>query len=805
MKHLSAIAAFLLILALIYYSFFNLMPGIDSAESIPDTEFSTERALTTLKEITKAPHYHANAEHARVREYLISELEKAGLAVQIQKGYVSTLHWGAVKENDSVTYIPAGYHMNKPANILARLEGSGNGKALLLLSHYDSAKVPSFGASDAGSGVVTILESLRAYMASGKTPTNDIIVLFTDAEEIGLDGAKLFVNNHPWAKEVGLVLNFEARGSGGPSNMILETNGGNKNLIKGFIEANPKYPVASSLMYSIYKMLPNDTDSTIFREDGDIDSFFFAFIDDHFDYHTANDKIENLDLETLEHQGSYLLPLLHYFADADLENLKANEDYVYVNAPFVNMIQYPFTWILPMLLLAAFIFLGLLFFGIKKRVLTRKAIGKGFMAMFVSLIISGIVGYFGWELLLKIYPEYNEIQHGFKYNGHSYIAFFVLLTLVITFSVYRRFGSKQAVAGMYVAPLAFWMLINVVVFMVIKGAGYFIIPVFFGLISLWLLIRQPKPNLLLLTLLAAPAIFLLAPLVQFFPVGLGSDHVFISCIFTVLLFGLLFSVFGFFRMKRSLALLCLIAAVGFFIEAMVTSSFSETRQKPNSLIYYQNADDGKSYWVTYDEILDDWTRGYLGDDPVAASEYIVSAAGSKYNTSFRYAAEAPHKDIPPFEVILNHDTLVGNSRDVSFTIVPKREVTELFLYADTTNTYSKLSFNGMEANKDENGNVLANVYNKRLMRFYVSENDSLRVDYTTTQGGSFEFTVLEYSFDLLNHPQFTINKRAANMMPKPFINTDAIVVKRSFSIPELKPAIEDSTKIVQPEIIELNE
>jgi hypothetical protein len=28
-------------------------------------------------------------------------------------------------------------------------------------------------------------------------------------------------------------------------------------------------------------MLPNDTDSTIFREDGDIESMFFAFIDDH--------------------------------------------------------------------------------------------------------------------------------------------------------------------------------------------------------------------------------------------------------------------------------------------------------------------------------------------------------------------------------------------------------------------------------------------------------------------------------------------------------------------------------------------
>ena len=179
-----------------------------------------------------------------------------------------------------------------------------------------------------GSGVVTILETLRAYKASGKKPKNDIIILFTDAEEVGLDGARLFVNNHPWAKNIGIALNFEARGSGGPSNMIVETNGGNKNLIKAFMEADVKFPVASSLMYSIYKMLPNDTDSTVLREGADIDGFFFAFIDDHYDYHTANDNYDNLDVNTLQHQGEYLLPLVHYFGDSS-ERFFSNKNYIY--------------------------------------------------------------------------------------------------------------------------------------------------------------------------------------------------------------------------------------------------------------------------------------------------------------------------------------------------------------------------------------------------------------------------------------------------------------------------------------------
>jgi hypothetical protein len=36
---------------------------------------------------------------------------------------------------------------------------------------------------------------------------------------------RLFCNPAHWAKEVGLVLNFEARGTSGPSYMLMETNG----------------------------------------------------------------------------------------------------------------------------------------------------------------------------------------------------------------------------------------------------------------------------------------------------------------------------------------------------------------------------------------------------------------------------------------------------------------------------------------------------------------------------------------------------------------------------------------------------
>ena len=777
MKRISALLSLLLILGLIYYSFFSLMPRKGTPASISETEFSTERALIPLREITKAPHYHGSMEHERVAAYLLGQLRDLGLETATQEGFVHNWDWRG---------------LDKPHNIMGRLKGSGDGKALLLLSHYDSALVPSFGASDAGSGVVTILESLRAYLASGKRPKNDIIVLFTDAEEIALDGAKLFVNEHPWAKETGLVLNFEARGSGGPSNMILETNEGNANLIKAFVEADPDYPVASSLMYSIYKMLPNDTDSTVFREDGDIDSFFFAFIDDHYDYHTANDTFDNLDRNTLRHQGTYLLPLLHYFGDADLSNLKAEEDHVYVNLPLIKMIHYPFSWILPMLIIATVIFIILIFFGIKNNKLNAKAIGTGFIPLLISLLSCGILGYFGWILLLKLYPQYNEIQHGFTYNGHTYIAFFVLFSLAILFRVYRKYTKPETIASLFIAPLMFWLVINVALFLYLKGGAFFIIPVYFGLVSLWLLIRQERPNLLLLTILAAPALFIFAPLVQFFPVGLGLKMLVASCIFTVLLFGLLLPVVGFYRWKNFLSFICLSSAIVFFLIAHFTSDFSEERQKPNSLVYYSDADTTKSYWTTYDTALDDWTKGYLGDSPEEASKYVSNAAGSKYKTGYTYALEAPKKQIPLFETVLNTDTLEGDYRNVTFTIIPKRKINLLNLYADTTLTFHSLRFNGKNVPKDSTGNVYEGRKSNLLLRYYVSHNDSLEVSYSIMKDSKVNFTVMEYSYDLLNNSQFTINKRPKNSMPKPFVVTDAIVVKKTFAIEDLPKKITDT-------------
>ena len=147
------------------------MPKRISNLETPKTEFSTERALVHLKEISQKPHFVGTENHEEVRNYIIDELEKLGLTVELQTQVAVNKKWRA-----GATTI----------NILTKIKGTDNGKALLILTHYDSAVHSSFGASDAGSGVVTILEGIRAYLEKNIKPKNDIIILISDAEEIKL-------------------------------------------------------------------------------------------------------------------------------------------------------------------------------------------------------------------------------------------------------------------------------------------------------------------------------------------------------------------------------------------------------------------------------------------------------------------------------------------------------------------------------------------------------------------------------------------------------------------------------------------
>jgi hypothetical protein len=345
----------------------------------------------------------------------------------------------------------------------------------------------------------------------------------------------------------------------------------------------------------------------------------------------------------------------------------------------------------------------------------------------------------------------------------------------------------------------FWLLINIAVVILLKGAAYWIIPIFFGLLSFFILIRQEKPNLLLMTLLGVPALFFFSPLIQFFPVGLGLKMLVLTSVFVVLTFGLLIPVFGFYRWKNFISAIAFVLAIGCFVIAHIKSDYSDTRKKPNSLLYYQDQDRNESFWVTYDNEIDEWTQGYLGDAPEKPSKYIENAAGSKYNIGYSFAKEAPAKDIKAATIRIEADSVATNSRATTITILPQRDTHELFVYLDKEFKFETLEFNGKKVSQDTSVSDFKNRPSNRLLRYYVADSDSLEIKYSTIKMTMPSFSVMEFSFDLMTHPQFSINKRPAHMMPMPFVNTDAIVTKKTFVLDSMSVRKRDliSLEIIQ--------
>jgi hypothetical protein len=754
----STLIAFLLIV-MIYGVFYFMMPQSVSESNSP-ADFSTQKALNHIRIIAEKPHYLGSKNHQEVAQYVADELQKMGLEASFQEGFT----------------LSDGGNLAKPKNVIAKIKGTTQGKALLLLAHYDSAPhSSSHGASDDGSGVATVLEGVRAFLSTKTKPTNDIVILFTDAEELGLNGAALFVNQHPWAKNVGIAINFEARGSAGPSYMLMETNKGNAAMVNTFAKANPKYPVSNSLMYSIYKMLPNDTDLTVFREQGKIQGYNFAFIDDHFNYHTAQDDFAHVSPTTIAHQGTYLMALLSHFAATDVSLLDTKEDQVYFNTP-IHFFHYPYAWILPLLGFALVIFLGLIYFGLQKKLLYFNEIWKGFLPLLASLFGAGAGTFLLWQITLWIFPEYGEILHGFTYNGHLYLYTFVMFSLAICFFMYKKWTVKKTLMSHFIAPIFLWIIINAIIAIYLKGGAFFIFPLYGALGMLAYYVIKKEINVYFNLAMAIPSLVIVVPFIQMFPVGLGLEILFGSAILTVLCFNLILPVFDSFLEKKRWAVLFGLVAFGFYIDAYWNSDFEQGKAKPNSLLYYVDADSNKAYWTTYDTKLDSWTQSYLGLQPKNAEILNKKTIYSKYNSGFTFIAEAESKDIKKSTISFLKDSISGQKRFIKIRITPNRIINRYDVFANEKMVFHNFKANGVAADQQKGTKYIYEY--SRILRYFVKDNIPLEMEFEIATQTVFDMEVKEASYDLLTNPIFTIPARRSSMMPKPFVINDAIMVKQ---------------------------
>lgn len=764
MKKFFTFLSILIISLTVYVSFNDLIPS--SEKPLDKYDFSIENALDHLRIISKKPHYTGSEYHSVVRDYILNELKNMGLETEIQNQVVT--RFCCVGTNTS--------------NIIGTIKGSSNGKSLVLLTHYDSRHHASFGASDAGSGVVTILEGVRSFLSKNTIPINDIHLVFTDAEEIGLLGAQAFVKNHSLVDNIGLVLNFEARGSGGPSYMLMETNGKNGVLISEFINAEPGFPAANSLMYSIYKMLPNDTDLTVFREQANINGFNFAFIGDHFDYHTSLDSFERLDRNTLIHQADYIMSMLNHFSKINLSNLDSENDYVYLNFPILKMLYYPYSWIYPLLIFSIIFFLFIIYLGLAINKLSIQGILNGILALTISLFTCLSITIILWKTISYFNPDYADILHGFTYNGYYYITAFIFLNIFCLFSIYYRFFKNSSGLDLTIIPIGFWLIINVLISIYLKGAAYFIIPVNLVLFSILLIYFsnfKGNKKMLLWTFFSVPLIYIFAPQLKMFPVGLGLDNLFITSFFLVLIFVLLLPVFSNFAFKNQIKNLTLLIAIVFFALAFLNNDYDVNSKKPNSILYYSDLDSKQSYWLSRNENLDEFTSQFFKKNE-SIQEASFFSSSSKYGTPHKQSALADFIKFSSSDIQILKDTIVENKRNLQLKISPERKINKIDLTTDDPFVLNSMSVQGVEFEIEKSE---FKINPGQFLTYYLSyEDKDVTIELDFEENLSPSLNLIETSFDLFESEKFNFKPREDYMMPMPFVNTDAIVLSKKIKL-----------------------
>ncbi len=511
----------LFILLIGFITIYRQSPPAAVSADAPPAEFASGRAMQHLKVIASRPHPNNSPALAEVRDYIVRELNNLGLSPEIQSSGEEEAAPGA----------------QSTQNIVARLKGTqAGGKGVLLAAHYDTVD-ESYGACDDGAAVAALLETARA-LKSGPALQKDVMFLFTDGEENGLWGAKTFVADHPWAEEVEIALNFDARGCAGPVYMF-ETSENNGWLIREFGKASPR-PFANSFMYDIYKSLRVFwTDFTVFKRAG-ISGLNFAFVDDPLRQHTPFDKLEALDEGSLQHQGTQALALSRHFGNLNATDPKA-ADPIYFDVLGLTLVVYPRAWVMPLTVLAALFFVGLVVLGFRRKKLKLSGVALGFGALLVSSVCSLLVTRVIWEIERALRPDYSSFS-----NHKIYLLSFVAITLAVTSFIYLWLHKKVAANDLTVGALFGWLVITVLVTLYMPSASFvFVWPFLFSSVgAAFMLARQDSPLnsplvLGILGVCSIPGIILLCTTIYILALGSGLRMLMLLMLLAVLLWALL--------------------------------------------------------------------------------------------------------------------------------------------------------------------------------------------------------------------------------------------------------------------------
>jgi hypothetical protein len=591
------------LLALAIALFLVLWQDARPAPQDPATADMVAAARVQLQHISQQHHALGMPAHAAVKAYLLAEIRAIGYEPQVQSAFsLAHIRPYAGSIDNILVRIPGTLSQQRDADKPANKASEANKPALLLASHYDS--VPnSHGAADDGVSVVNMLQTMRRIKA-GAALKNDVIFLFSDGEEAALLGANAFTAQHPWMQEVALVLNFDNHGNSGPI-LMFETSNGNSGLIQQFSQALP-FVHSNSLLYEIYKAMPNNTDFTPFKQKG-VAGLNFGMIETVASYHTAEDNAALLSSDSMAEQATIMLALTRRFGNADLTQLQTGNA-VYFNFPGLGLVHYPASWAPGMALLLLVLALLLLQKTRKQQPVrpARTLLATPLLLLMLILVTALLHG--AWQLLQGLIPGADALRE--VDPGHHFLLAWALLALLALAGLQKLALRWFSLAEQAFAAIWLWLVALLAISFLLPGASFVLAWPLLALLLAWGAIASIKPlqnpaSALWLTLGASlVGMILFVPMVRASNIALGFELLAVPLVFVLLPGAILTPLTGLLLRGQRVGVVALgallLCAVGTLATLRHTQQYPEEKQ----LFYAHNLSSDKAWWLSPNDEID---------------------------------------------------------------------------------------------------------------------------------------------------------------------------------------------------------
>jgi hypothetical protein len=515
-----------------------------------------------------------------------------------------------------------------------------------------------------------------------------------------------------------------------------------------------------------------ESDFTAFQQAG-LAGMSLAYNEGFYRMHTGLDTVQNVSVDSLQHQGATAVALVGRFGDLDLRRVAAR-DAVYFNVLGPAFVVYSQSWVVPLAVVLVLLYAAVVALGFRRRLLAWRSVVYGFVVAFVTMLFTAGVVAYTWLVTSTAYAG-----RGFpdlsSYNDNLHRAGLMALVLAVVAGFYLGSLEGSRVWAFGLGAQFWWLLAAVAAAVWAPGASYLPAwPLLFSLVATAVVfiflppsdgaegIWRPLVRWVVMCIGVTPGILLVSSSTYLLLVSAGL-RLPGAVLAAWMLLALLVPLLELAAYPRRWVLPFALAAfgLGVLLGFSPATGYERGLGRADSLFYKLDADKGRAIWGSLDPGTDAWTARQLGADPLQiwVPDYFPGVGIAQY-----YAQPATSVDLPPPELRTLSDHVSGGLRMVSLRVQSPRGAPVVGVMVQSVVGYLSAAVNGWPV-PGADTDVLGNTLFRWVMEYYDLPPGGIVLAFACRAGRELRIRVIDYSYGLPGSPELAVAPRPPGVLP----------------------------------------